>query len=299
METLWEIDSSLYWGFIHSVTTREKDVESHRNTTNLALAHAAVHEISMSIAGKIVKDELMFRLMRLSVEANTYAPALEFYETLSHTRSSQPCGDGPWVEDLSTRAVVCKKDEIGQLLQSSVVSDYTRQSYDRMFEPEGAVASNPPSVHTLALYSCPGTTGFTELHEALLSLANSGAVVYVLRYRVPRSWPRTQTHLQGYGMYLDIKNMEYRNLDDRGATSKPEGNAEEELQQVEADPEETWKFEEGEEVQGFVFSRLAERKPHLNKELHVLRSQLMELSTGLAHGRNSTMLIQGAQVVKK
>lgn len=41
---------------------------------------------------------------------------------------------------------------------------------------------------------------------------------YVLRHFIPgTSEKTTPTALQGYGIYLDIKNMEYKNIDDSGS----------------------------------------------------------------------------------
>ena len=78
----------------------------------------------------------------------------------------------------------------------------------------------------------------------------------------------TSTALQGYGVNLDIKNMEYMNLDDGGGQQQS-GELEQQSGMQESIPD-------GEDIQGFGFLALIQRRPKLVGELTKLRASLVE-----------------------
>ena len=109
-----------------------------------------------------------------------------------------------------------------------------------------------------------------DLDDALVEAQVSGSVAsYTFRHGVPPAAASTTTALQGYGVNLDIKNMEYQNLDDGGGSKdgKPDGT-----DAAAADVS----FEEGEEVGGFVFSTLHRRRPGLGPGLAALRQEMVD-----------------------
>lgn len=151
-----------------------------------------------------------------------------------------------------------------------------------------------PSV-LVTLYSTIGTSEFYGYHNLLAPAAAAGTLTYVLRHYVPAlSEERTvRTALQGYGVYLDVKNMEYRNIDDSpapGSAAATEGTQEE--------PQEG---EEGggvvgeEDVSGLVFSTLLAREPSLSAQLRQLRLNLLKEE---AEGESSVEAASGATNMK-
>ena len=151
-------------------------------------------------------------------------------------------------------------------------------------------SSSSSSAVVVTLYSALGTSDFYSFHHRLASHAATGECTYVLRHFIPSSLPSSSssslpssnktvpTALQGYGMYLDIKNMEYKNIDDSPAPSGggeggKEGGQERQEQQQEEQQQE---IAIDEEVSGLLFPKLLDREPSLSTELRTLRSNLLE-----------------------
>lgn len=72
---------------------------------------------------------------------------------------------------------------------------------------------------TAILYGTVGSPSMMGFHRVLKDAAEAGEVRYVFRHALPYGnesvgGEGAKTALQGYGVVLDVKNMEYRNLDD-------------------------------------------------------------------------------------
>ncbi|KAK8444902.1 hypothetical protein SEVIR_9G223900v4 [Setaria viridis] len=122
-------------------------------------------------------------------------------------------------------------------------------------------------------YGAVGTKCFKELHVQLAEASKQGKVRYALRPVLPSGCQATSSFcgsigavdavtLSGYGVELALKNMEYKAMDD---TAIKKGVSLE-------DP----KTEDlSQEVRGFIFSKILERKPELNAEIMAFRDYLL------------------------
>ncbi|TVU30395.1 hypothetical protein EJB05_22012, partial [Eragrostis curvula] len=122
-------------------------------------------------------------------------------------------------------------------------------------------------------YGAVGTKCFKGLHAHLAEASKQGKVRYALRPVLPSGCQATSSFcgsigavdavtLSGYGVELALKNMEYKAMDD---TAIKKGVALE-------DP----KTEDlSQEVRGFIFSKILERKPELNAEIMAFRDYLL------------------------
>ncbi|GAV61148.1 Glyco_transf_8 domain-containing protein/UDP-g_GGTase domain-containing protein [Cephalotus follicularis] len=123
------------------------------------------------------------------------------------------------------------------------------------------------------LYGALGTDCFREFHVTLVEAAKEGKVKYVVRPVLPSACAvktglcgavgaRDSINLGGYGVELALKNMEYKAMDDstvrKGVTL--EDPRTEDLSQ---------------EVRGFIFSKILERKPELTSEIMAFRDYLL------------------------
>ena len=99
-------------------------------------------------------------------------------------------------------------------------------------------------------------------------MAADGTKRYIARHAFP-GVEKIADHrdIQGYGVFLDIKNMEYRNA--------AENKNEDKETEVEAGSDEEIIFDREEEVEGVVFATLKDRYPHLAKELKIAREELI------------------------
>ncbi|MBA0717017.1 hypothetical protein Golax_004863 [Gossypium laxum] len=123
------------------------------------------------------------------------------------------------------------------------------------------------------LYGALGTDCFRGFHVTLTQAAKEGKVNYVVRPVLPSGCEaevglcgavgaRDSLNLGGYGVELALKNMEYKAMDDsaikKGVTL--EDPRTEDLNQ---------------EVRGFIFSKILERKPDLTSEIMAFRDYLL------------------------
>ncbi|KAM7250288.1 hypothetical protein ACFE04_022171 [Oxalis oulophora] len=123
------------------------------------------------------------------------------------------------------------------------------------------------------LYGALGTDCFKKFHVTLVQAAKEGKVKYVVRPVLPSGCESKTTpcgavgakdpvSLSGYGVELALKNMEYKAMDDseikKGVTL--EDPHIEDLSQ---------------DVRGFIFSKILERKPELQSEIMSFRDHLL------------------------
>ncbi|KAG8368795.1 hypothetical protein BUALT_Bualt15G0083900 [Buddleja alternifolia] len=126
---------------------------------------------------------------------------------------------------------------------------------------------------TAILYGALGTECFKEFHVVLSEAATKGKVKYVVRSVLPSGCESKSSscgtigigeplNLGGYGVELALKNMEYKAMDDstikKGVTLEDPHT--EDLSQ---------------EVRGFIFSQILERKPELTSEVMAFRDYLL------------------------
>ncbi|KAK6915977.1 UGGT, thioredoxin-like domain 1 [Dillenia turbinata] len=133
----------------------------------------------------------------------------------------------------------------------------------------GSSISGPVAI----LYGALGTKCFREFHNTLVEAAKEGKVTYVIRPVLPTGCEATASNcgaigtkdpvnLGGYGVELALKNMEYKAMDDsaikKGVTLEDPHT--EDLSQ---------------EIRGFIFSKILERKPELTSEIMAFRDYLL------------------------
>ena len=77
-------------------------------------------------------------------------------------------------------------------------------------------SSTTSGAHVVVVYTTLGTAQAAQWHSAAVTAGTNGPVQYVLRHTVPKDAASALAlPLQGFGVGLDIKNMEYKALDDR------------------------------------------------------------------------------------
>ncbi|KAI3972803.1 hypothetical protein MKX01_019461 [Papaver californicum] len=123
------------------------------------------------------------------------------------------------------------------------------------------------------LYGALGTNCFKAFHVVLAEASRKGKVKYVVRPVLPSGCEATTgfcgavgtgdaLNLGGYGVELALKNMEYKAMDDsvikKGVTL--EDPQTEDLTQ---------------DVRGFIFSKILERKPEMTAEIMAFRDYLL------------------------
>ncbi|XP_078173674.1 EMS-MUTAGENIZED BRI1 SUPPRESSOR 1 [Carex rostrata] len=129
------------------------------------------------------------------------------------------------------------------------------------------------------LYGAVGTECFKEFHTILADASDKGKIKYALRPVLPSGCQSKSSYcsavgsidavtLSGYGVELALKNMEYKAMDD---TAIKKGST---LEDTKAE-------DLTQDVRGFIFSKILERKPELSSEIMSFRDYLMSSTASL------------------
>lgn len=214
--------------------------------------------------GSQILPHNIHNLMKAAQKLEMYAPTTVFYESIT-SQYGNPCGEGiSYVILYPTEEILCQLD-VTKLPKSFDYIDEEKYvaKWDYRYP---ATSLDTTKVPIAMLHGIPGTSSFCALHESLSTLSHTNLVNYVFRPAFPGISPISISRpLQGYGVYLDIKNMEYKNVDDKDEGGNQQNNS----------PNEDIQFEKGEEIKGIIFSTLQERKPELTKELSILREEIL------------------------
>jgi hypothetical protein len=187
----------------------------------------------------------MQTLMSTMINLGHYLPAIQFSETLAGPfvgEAEKRCGANyaAFAVLSPSGEIVCSPSELSAFLasvstpagdvtptESSVLTDW-----EHVYPVDATVttAHTHATAQKAVLYGILGTPAFCDLHSALATAAREGSVAqYAVRHHIPSVEPRSTTEsearsgessdpkgvsLQGYGVLLDIKNMEYKNVDD-------------------------------------------------------------------------------------
>ncbi|KAH6755044.1 EMS-MUTAGENIZED BRI1 SUPPRESSOR 1 [Perilla frutescens var. hirtella] len=292
----------LFWDFVES-WIHAVDVDSDSSTARDCLKKIAKH-------GKSLLAEPLASLFEFSLTLRSASPRLVLYRQLAEESLSS----FPPVDDVVTNAIdggtsepnetikpdnsesflsgmnlkstgnkCCWVDTGGSLffevtelhkwLKNLIDTKDNAFQQPEIFEFDhvhpGSTAGSPTAI----LYGALGTVCFKEFHTTLSEAAKKGKIKYVVRsVLLSGCEPPTSScgaigtgesvNLAGYGVELALKNMEYKAMDDSAIKKGVilEDPHTEDLSQ---------------EVRGFIFSRILERKPELTSEVMAFRDSLL------------------------
>jgi hypothetical protein len=256
-----------FWEYISSLcTTTEVFDRALMNTS-----YAAQQEVKLmaQFHGKKVLSTNIHNLMTAAVlNLEMYAPTTAFYESITQHLQS-PCGDGQaYIISYPTEQIIClDPGKVLVAVEEEVHEDNFTAKWDYRYPSSSSV--DTAKIPTMILHGIPGTSSFCSLHHQLVALSHSDLVNYIFRPAFPGIPIISSSRpLRGYGVFLDIKNMEYKNADDKDEGAASAGS-------TSADEGPSIQFEKGEEVKGIIFSTLQERRPELTKELSILREEIL------------------------
>jgi len=213
-------------------------------------------------ASKKILSPAQQALFRLAVSVHNYSPKLQLYKELWSTAAKAGCiiGSPGDAVALVNGKCVNRADAVMEAVQTC--SKSSSKVNAEVFEFDHVMKSGDPEV-TVVLYASIGSAAFQAFHAVLAAAAKKGDIAYVLRHAWPNQGKELSgpgMELQGYGVELAIKNMEYKAVDDR----QKEGGA-----------EDSGDFEEEMELDGFDFKILTQRKPQLDIQLRSFREALL------------------------
>ncbi|KAK3153915.1 hypothetical protein QOZ80_2BG0183200 [Eleusine coracana subsp. coracana] len=280
---------NLYWDFTEYWKELEKGSEC-------LTAKCCVQKIVED--ARAILNEPLSTIFEFSLTLRSASPRLVLYRQLAEeSLSSVPINDSPeqisghgteenfleagspssfggiccWIDTGNT--LLFNSADLHQWLEGleKLATDSTEQP--EIFDFDHVYPRTNITAPIAIFYGAVGTKCFKELHDHLAEASKQGKVRYALRPVLPSGCQATSSFcgsvgavdavtLSGYGVELALKNMEYKAMDDTAVKKVValEDPKTEDLSQ---------------EVRGFIFSKILERKPELNAEIMSFRDYLL------------------------
>jgi hypothetical protein len=198
---------SLFWRFADSFHDRFRSVPPGESAD-------AVAERVVQVASKLVQP-LTLQVLSVSVAARAHAAAIEMQRELAAT-SSDACSGDAWAVILPGSATACTAAELTAALERP--GSTTGIEITSILEDDHALFPGRPV--QIVLHGVMGTGAFHSLYHAARDTDAAGLVV---RHFVPVPASAgdlpLRSRLSGWGAGLDVKNTEYKVMDDRASTS--------------------------------------------------------------------------------
>lgn len=295
-EFLAEEGDEMFWKYVDAMCGKTEEIErSYGAKESTSSLQTLAFEVAMGILPRSLHS-----LMNTVIGLNTYAPAVEFFNTIASPYGT-PCGDKAFLVSYPGGQVSCSVQEAIERAKngSNVNADmdlsyYSSDSYewDHVYtSSSGSDAENDVYDHSavssagsngghLILYGAIGSSSFCSLHAEIKSAISNGVAAqykYSARHSFPGQTPiSTSTRLQGYGIFLDIKNMEYKNVDDKKDDDGSDGGSSAE-DTTGGDNDELLEVVDGEVIAGVNLAKLSQSRPQLTKEqLSTLKGDLLQ-----------------------
>lgn len=197
-----ESDAS-FWGFADAAFARLT-----------ASPPASDLECALAVAEPLLSP-LDRRLLKLSLAVRAFAPAVELHRQLASAHvgegAAAPCVATGEAFAVVHGTVACTVADVSAALAAGVDGEPTVYEFDHV----RAAPTSPPGTPVVILYGTMGDAASLSWYEAMTRLTAAGDVRFVWRHVRRAAAAARPVVLQGYGCELDIKNMEYKALDDR------------------------------------------------------------------------------------
>ncbi|XP_068312697.1 UDP-glucose:glycoprotein glucosyltransferase-like [Pyrus communis] len=290
-----------FWDFIDAWHNSEKD-DAESYTAKGCLKNFVKH--GLSILNEPLASLFEFSLMmrstspRLVLYRQLAAESLSSFPPVDETNSSNDSGISETNEHVESKrsdplnvgrnpkspnGKCCWVDTGGALLldpadlkiwlQSPRDSSGDSFQQPELFEFDHIHFDSSVGSPVAVLYGALGTDCFRAFHLTLVEAAKEGKVKYVVRQVLPSGCDaeidrcgavgtRDSLNLGAYGVELALKNMEYKAMDD-SAIKKGVMLEDPRIEDL------------SQEVRGFIFSKILERKPELTSEIMTFRDYLL------------------------
>lgn len=173
----------------------------------LQCEESSAGDAAVATAAKILPNNVQY-LLETAVGLGTYAPAVRFFDSMSKDYGD-PCNGDAFAVAFPGAAVHCSDAPM-----SFTADGRLDASGDAPAEWDHNYPAANSSRHVV-LYGAIGSHSFCQLHARLSAGAQETGYRYSVRHSFAGAAELSPTRtLQGYGVHLDIKNMEYKNIDD-------------------------------------------------------------------------------------
>jgi hypothetical protein len=297
-EFLAEESDAMFWKYVDVMCVKSGDIEALSGDIDASSSYQAL--AFEAAAGILPKSS--HALMNTVIGLNSYAPAVQFFHNMA-SPFGEPCDDKAFVVSYPGGDVSCSVEEAMDKAAKGHggdmdISHFSGTSYEwdhlysssRSSGDDGDSDSEPGASASgsgeqrqqhLVLYGSLGSASFCTLHTQLAAAADKAvhaSIKYSARHAFPGQKPlSTSTRLQGYGVFLDIKNMEYKNVDDKKDSSSDASDGAAGAT-IDDEIDELLPVVDGEEIAGVNLAKLAAARPELSKQqLSTLKGELLQV----------------------
>jgi hypothetical protein len=266
------------WLYLDKLCLKSETIDELINPIENANIFHEVNSYALESALALLPRQLQ-TLTESMLGTSYYAPAIQFFHSISQ-RYKSPCGAGKAfakiypgemaVCDISDILINKNFKNVSEDIQNEIyLSKYSDWDY---IYPIKSSSTEQQLLHII-VYGSLGSSSFCSLYQKSISLVQSNLIT---SFSVRPSFDGDQQlasdqKLHGYGVFLDIKNMEYKNVDE----SKAKGETQ--TQGKSADSKKKIEFNDDEEVMGINFSKLFSNNHAVGAEIAMLRDRLIEL----------------------
>ncbi|XP_030630261.1 UDP-glucose:glycoprotein glucosyltransferase 1 isoform X1 [Chanos chanos] len=250
-EFLAEESQDKFWDFVEA----NQDIEKEHDDTDLAY-----YEFILKKAGALLSP-VQLNLFKFALSLRAYSSTVQSFQQIA-SNEPPPSGCVAFFNVHGEKS--CNTESLKAMLDTA-----SERPKPYLFKSDHKFPSSNPDAPVVILYAELGTKDFSRFHQHMLSKANKGLIVYVLRHYLANP-SKSKVFLSGYGVELAIKNQEYKAKDDT------------QVQGADVNATVIGENDPVDEVQGFLFGKLKTLYPELKEQLKELRKHLVESTNEMA-----------------
>ncbi|KAJ0398244.1 hypothetical protein P43SY_000344 [Pythium insidiosum] len=279
-EFLAEENPQWFWRYVDALEPHAREIERKRDDVD------ALTQLAVDVAQEIAPQTTS--ILELSLSTRTYSVKVEMFRQLALDSGVRPCGPDAdaWAvfyrEKQCAVTVACSAEELKRSVElladaednNSAETCVAAGQHDVELDRVDHKFPQPMRLKTTAiLYGLIGSPSFYSFHHELKDLASAQRLEYIMRHYPKDS--DLETLLQGYGVSLDIKNMEYKTIDDSKKVGDEDSENEADVDGESHDDDDDDPTSD-EDVDGVFFSTLIKEHESISAELKGFRDQLVK-----------------------
>lgn len=212
-EFLAEQAPEAFWNYVENLCQESSKIDSLLSQKSHD-ANAELQALAFDAASSLTPKS-MHAYMDTMLGLGSFSPTMQFFQTIS-SRYGNPCNGNAYVVLYPRGEISCQLPDLTLHAQCDTVDDSLFGVWDHLFPVDDTEASFRKPDSAVVLYGIVGSSSYCLLHNELKLNSKKNLVRYYTRPAAPGSESiSNETYIQGFGVFLDIKNMEYKNVDDK------------------------------------------------------------------------------------
>lgn len=248
---------------------RTSDPTSLEAFLDSSMTQEKMYSVAVKVVDAITPPKTA-ALVRAELAGRIYSPKVEAHQELSRQHpDGSLCAEG-YFAVVASGAIYCNMEDAVAFARGNRNCDNVNNTVSEMVDIDHVFpgSSEDPCAKVI-VYGNLGSAVFTAQHAILTTAVTSGGDIrYLFRHAVVANgegvWD-SPLRLQGYGVTLDVKNMEYKAVDEKKPVAKSSADQQQDTQPI-----------DDAVIAGFDIAKLKQRKPSLNVGLSDFAADIAE-----------------------